>query len=273
VHLLDPAPRRPAEIQRVFRASSAGILAWVVAGVAFAAGFAFLVRTAAPSLHGIAWVVASPLFFACGVALLVAIRAGVGAFRASLREANWILGVARDGVYLNVRSYLNAVPNDPTPTVAFVAFSEIASACKVVERWDLDRGDESTTRLDAFLELALAGVDTAPLAEAVRAEAARVPPERSFLGVRVRTKVLDRPVFVAEPGIVRVRWKRGLLAALEGRVRIEPPRKARMGSGPGRVLDLVRRGDRLAAIAAARSEGARSLAEARSLVEEVERGA
>jgi len=270
VQLLDPSPHRPPGIQRLFRASSAGILAWILLGLACGAGFALAVRTASRSVHGVAWIVAGPLFFACGATLLLAIGGGVGAFVASLSEANWFLGVARDGLYLNVRSYLNAVANDPTPTVVFVPFSEIASACKVTERWDVQRSGESTTQFSAWLELVLADVDTAPLARALEAEVARVPPERSFLGVRVRTKVLDRPVFVEQPGIVRVRWKRGVLSALEGRVRIEPKRKSRFGPDEARIPDLVRRGDRMAAIAAARSRGARSLAEARRIVEEVE---
>ncbi len=273
MRLLDPAPHRPPEIQRVFRASSAAILAWVLAGIGAAAGFALVVRGAGRSVHGLEWIVVGPLFFLCGSVLLLLVRGGIGAFAASLRETNWTLGVARDGVYLNVRSYLNAVANDPSPTVAFVPFSEIASARKVVERWDLQGRRERTTRWDAFLELSIAGADTTPLDEAVRAEAARPAPERSFLGVRVRTKVLDRPVFVDAPGIVRVRWKRGMLSALEGRVRIEGKRKVRMGSGSDLVPDLVRRGDRLAAIAAVRAQGAKNLAEARSLVEEVERRA
>jgi hypothetical protein len=46
-----------------------------------------------------------------------------------------------------------------------------------------------------------------------------------------------------------------------------------MRSGSDAIPDLVRRGDRLAAIAAARAQGAKSLAEARALVEEVERRA
>ena len=271
MHLLDPAPHRPPEIQRVFRASSAAILAWVVGGIGSALVFALGVRVAGRSVHGLEWIVAGPLFFACGSVLLLLIRGGIGAFSASLREPNWVLGVARDGVYLNVRSYLNAATDDPSPTVAFVPFSEIASARKVVERWDLRSRGETTTRYDAFLELALAGVDTSPLADAVRAEAGRPAPERSFLGVRVRTKVLDRPVFVEQPGIVRVRWKRGMLAALEGRVRIGEELKVRAASTPDRIPDLVRRGDRMGAIAAARAQGAKSLAEARSLVEEVER--
>jgi hypothetical protein len=271
VHLLDPAPRRPSEIQRVYRSSSAAILVWVLLGLACAAGFVLAVRTASRSVHGVFWIVAGPMFFVCGATLLLAIRGGIGAFVASLSEANWFLGVARDGLYLNVRSYLNAAPNDPTPTVAFLPFSEIASVCKVTERWDVKSAGESTTQFRAYLELSLPGVDTAPLAQAVQAEAARVPPARSFFGVRVRTKVLDRPVFVEQPGLVRVRWKRGVLSALEGRVRIEANRKVRFGPDDARLPDLVRRGDRVAAIAVARSQGAKSLVEASRIVEEVER--
>lgn len=270
MRILDPSPRRPPGIQRTFGASSAAILVWLLVGLASAAGFGFVARIAKGTFHGTTWVLAGPILLACGAALLLVLLFGVGAFRASLRESNWILGVTRDGLFLNVRSYLNAAP-EPERTVAFIGFSEIASARKTVERWDVDLGGGSTTQDHAFLELALPGVDTAPLAEIVRLEAARVPQERSFLGVRVRTKVHDRPVFVEEPGIVRVRWKRGMLSTLEGRVRIEPRQTVRREPDGTSLLDLVRRGDRMTAIQAARRGTVRSLAEARNLVEEVER--
>jgi len=102
--MLDPAPHRPPEIRRVFRASSAATLAWVLGGIASAFVFALGVRAAGRSVHGLEWLVVGPLFFACGSVLLLLIRGGIGAFAASLRESNWVLGVARDGVYLNVRS-------------------------------------------------------------------------------------------------------------------------------------------------------------------------
>ncbi len=271
MQLLDPSPRRPPGIQRTFGASSAAILVWLLVGLASAAGFGFVVRIAAHTFHGTTWILAGPILLACGAALLLVLLVGVGAFRASLRESNWILGVARDGLFLNLRSYLNAAPDAPERTVAFIGFSEIASARKTVERWDVDLGGESTTQLHAFLELSLTGVDTAPLAEIVRLEAARVPPQRSFLGVRVRTKVHDRPVFVEEPGIVRVRWKRGMLPALEGRVRIEPRRTVRREPDATSLLDLVRRGERMTAIQVVQQGKVRTLAEARQLVEDVER--
>jgi hypothetical protein len=74
VHLLDPAPRRPPEIQRVFRASPAGLLAWVLAGIGASIGFALVVRAAARSVHGLEWIVLGPLFFVFGSVLLLLVR-------------------------------------------------------------------------------------------------------------------------------------------------------------------------------------------------------
>jgi hypothetical protein len=199
-----------------------------------------------------------------------------GALRESLRATNWILATVRDGVFLNLRSFLNSEFEGQDATVVFLSFGEIATAGRVRESYPVRRGEETLHESRSWLELVLSGVDTAHLAEALRIECAKIPPQRSFLGVKTRTKANDRPVLLPSPGVVRVQWRRGMLRALEEHVRIVSPRPIDLsveagGTPEERCLAVLRRGDTIGAVRVLQTDRGMGLSEARRTVDEIER--
>lgn len=102
----------------------------------------------------------TPLFGAFGLAAW-------SLARAQRRPTNWLLGVAPEGVYVKLRSYLNWSIEGDAPCVVLLAWLEIAGV-----RSELGR---------LTLELA-PGVDHAPIAAALAAERERKAPRRCGVG-------------------------------------------------------------------------------------------
>jgi len=272
-------PSRPPSFlgpHRVFRTSPwpAGLaLLWMLV---FAGLF---IRLAAPTVRTIPWFVwllAGPITVVVGAVVLLMASVFLFAWLRCFRSTNWIMIVARSGVYLNLRSYLNADESTEDPTVAFVPFSEIDSVRKVRESWTQRRLDESEFQIRCYLEIDCTA-DTAVVAQAVGTERSRVPPQRSLLGVKMRTKSNDVPVFVPDAGTVRVQWKRGMLGALEGLTHVEEMRKDDISGAlttattEQRCLALLQRGEKIAAVESARQGYGVDLAEARRRVEQLEK--
>jgi hypothetical protein len=128
-----------------------------------------------------------------------------------------------------------------------------------------------------WIQLELVGVGTAPLEAAVRAERERRGPDTRRLGITSRMRFGHVPVFVPAPGIVRLDWLgRGLLRALEAHTTAAEPLELDLRAEPDldrRLADLVRRGDRVRAIALAQREQGLSLLAAREHVDALGRDA
>ena len=233
----------------------------------------------AGSLPWPAWFVIAPMALACGGLWLVCLHAiGQVAYRAML-PSNWLMRVSPAGLVLNLRSYQNAHFPGDGPTVVRLAWPEIARARKVVERSTRrgQRGHETLER-KSWIELELAGGETGEVARLVATERERPGPERSFLGLRSRSRSNHVPVFVERPGVLRVDWVGGdPLRVLGQHVQVGPKLTLDLDKQPGdvdtRLRTLLARGNRLAAYELARNEIGLSLAEAKRRVEELDRKA
>jgi hypothetical protein len=234
---------------------------------------------AARSIPWPAWFLIVPLALVCGGLWLLVLHAvGQVAYRAML-PSNWLMRVSPAGLVLNLRSYQNAhFPNDG-PTVVHFPWAELRCARKVIERSTRrGRGGATTLERKCWIELEVAGVETAALERLVAAERTRHGPERTFLGVRGRSRSNHVPVFVDRPGVLRVDWLgRGALRALGNHIPIGRQHTLDLDKQPGdveaRLRALLARGNRMAAHELARTELGLSLTEARGRVEELERKA
>lgn len=226
-----------------------------------------------------AWIVLAPMALVCGGLWLLCLYAvGQVAYRAML-PSNWLLRVSPSGLALNLRSYQNAhFPNDG-PTVARLAWPELARARKVVERSTRrGRNGHATLERKNWIELELRGIDTSALERLLAAERVRPGPERSFLGVRGRSRSNHAPVFLDRPGVLRLDWVgAGALRALGEHVEVAPRLTIDLdrlaGDVDTRMRALLARGKRMAAIELARRELGLSLADARRRADELERRA
>jgi len=252
------------------------VLDHLVAGLAMA-GVA--VGAVAAPLANAAWrtpaIVGVCLFSAAGVGLMA--RFALNAFRASRRPESWLVRWTPQGLYLRFRSFHNYRFPADTPSVVFVARREIAwlrahaQALEVPDERGPGGARATLRRTVRSVELGLDGADTAGLAAALGAEAAR----RDARGMRVN----DYPVTVTGAGTVRVEMRRpeALLAQLAPyypvrgaeAVAAKPFDAMTRREQEDHILALVQAGEKLAAITAARAVYGCDLAEAKRLVEEL----
>ncbi len=226
-----------------------------------------------------AWFVIVPLTLMGGGLWCICLHAiGQIAYRAML-PSNWLLRVSTRGLVVNLRSYQNAhFPHDG-PTIVRFPWAEVRCARKVLERSTRrGKGGAQTLERKSWIELELAGLDTAELERLIAAERARPGPERSFLGMRGRARSNHVAVFVDRPGLLRIDWVgRDALRALGEHLEIGKQLTLDLDKQPGDVETRLRarlaRGNRMASIELARKELGLSLTEARSRVEELERKA
>lgn len=270
---------RPEPGERVFRHGRIGplvMLAIFSTPLVLGLVLAVLRRADLAALPWYAWIPLGPLALLGGGLLLLVVHALAQVAARSFRASNWLLAVSPAGLVLNLRSYQNAHFESDGPTVLRLAWSEVRCAREVRDVTPRRDGD-ATELTRRWLEIELAGVDTDPIEALVRAERERPAPETRSLGVRSRTRFGHVPAFVAAPGLVRTDWLgRRVLAALGAHVSLEERRS--LAHQPGleverRLADLVRRGDRLAAIDLARRELGLSLTEARARVRDLDRAA
>lgn len=228
------------------------VAALVAFGVLGGAGFGF--SRAWGEVPSMAWLVLGPMaVVGMPILLLVATALG-GAFLASLRPTNWLAYVVSDGVFLNLRSYRNALPpgyreDEPIPTVLFLDLKDVASVGRVVEV-RTETGNRGTRIARApFLDLHLHNDDPAGPTEAIeaacRAEAERPGVPRRTFGITSTTKHHHETVRVPEPGVVRVVGSRALHRALLEHFSEVPERTVDVDLGESRSrLRLVRDRDR-----------------------------
>lgn len=273
------------EKRRLFRH---GVLAELFACLLFIGlplALCWFLRAEILGISGFGLLIAIPMGLFGGLIWMLIVTACLHSLRASLRSTNWLMAVTREGLYLNLRSYRNGHFDGDDPTVALLAFSEIKTAGRFVETRtdyasDKDRRSRRTVS-SYFLELTLDAPECAELAAAVAAERLREAPEqRGFLGIRSRTKFRHDPVRVPHAGVIHVEWKRGMLYALEGRVRTVEPRRVSTtadgigatNAGPQSLENLVdahlERGEKMQALRLVREESNLSLLDAKNFVEE-----
>jgi len=124
------------------------------------------------------------------VALLVA------RLRVYRRPSSWLVLETDDGLYVNLRSYLNNPAPDDAPRVIHIPRDEIAAVGKTHEFRPIAfvRG----TRRDQFsyIDVYLKHEETAAVADVLRAERRAEWPGKRH----------DYPVRVPEPGVIRLVW-------------------------------------------------------------------
>lgn len=154
---------------------------------------------------------APPLFvFVFAMAGLCVILLLVGDLRARLRRTNWLLWLAPEGVWINLRSYQATHLTDP-PTVVFLEYSDLAAAGQrtfsTITRRKNGRG---TYHRDSTLELRLTDSDVTGLQRAINDEHALATQPQTLLGgVTVSNRTCIPPLSAPEPGLIRILWRTG----------------------------------------------------------------
>ena len=273
----EPPDLRPGAGQ-VFRSSGVPELVAALVTLGLLAAGAWGV-TRSGGLPWVAWIGLGPMIL-LGVPLLLTLAVTFfESFAASRRPTNWLACLRRDGLFLNLRSFRNGHFTGSDPTVVFLPLREIAGRRSVVET-HTEQGTRREVRgRQRWLELELhAGIDTDELEIACYLERTREAPETVRLGLRSRTKHHDVPVYVPESGRVRVRWHRGLVQALAGRVEERPALEVDLDRSledlpvEERAREFLRRGQRMAAVRVLRADG-RPLSEASDWVDAEQRRA
>jgi len=274
VELLHAAFLRPEPGERVFRHPRLGYLL-LLPFVCAPLGVALLLVPALDALPWGAWLLLGPVFAFAGALYALVLGSTLQSARRAFGRANWLLRLSPAGLVLNLRSFQNAHFPQDGPTIARLAWSEVARAREVREL--APRGERQASVTTRWLQLELAGVDTAPLEALVRAERERPGPAWRFLGITGRSRSGHVPVWVAAPGVLRCSWPgREALRALEASVSHAEPLVLAPDAQPDveqRLAELVRRGERLRAIAHARAELGLSTTDARARIDELARRA
>jgi hypothetical protein len=163
----------------------------------------------------------------------ILVRWFVGIIVKLWRSSNWVLRIARDGLWINLRSYLNHKLS-PATTVAFLPYDEIAFArehsAKHVER----NNGRTMAWTDRFLELELARASTDELRAALAAELGRQVTRTHLGGLATsRSRYAHVPVTVPGENVIRIAWRgrhdwvspslRRALGELRPRVRVVAP--------------------------------------------------
>ena len=260
----------PAPGERVFRYSPARA---VLGAALFAvAGGALLV--AAPA-GGPGWICDG-----IGGLLLLGVVVTHQFVLARFLPSNWLVRLRDDGLYVQLRSYLNHRFPAGDPTVLVLPFEEVQSARLVRERMEVRTQHEVSEQRRRLIELAVSG-DTTALAQALAAEVARQP------GDGVSTVYRHYPVRLVSPSTIRIEWgvlprAEALLDALSRRTAIAAPLDvvedlSRLDGASAEAQEaalrtLVATGQTVAAIDAVRRLHRCSLAEAKATVDRLAAG-
>lgn len=151
----------------------------------------------------------------------------LSAARAVWKSSNWTVLAARDGLYVNARSYMNHHFPVGDSVIAFLPYREIDSIRVIREKLvipgSIQGHTRQTTQID--LELRLRHAETAEFAQTIEREKSRTPPGR------IRSWSPHRPVEAPALGTILVHWRNGnshltpkverFLEAVAGKVSIE----------------------------------------------------
>jgi hypothetical protein len=217
----------------------------------------------------VGWLGLAPLLAVCVPVYAVILVAAIQITRRAFSPANWLMRLSPAGLTLNLRSFQNAHFPAPEHVVVRLSWREVACVREARDVTPVRDPDQSARR-ERWLQIELAGVDTGPIAAAVKAERERRGPETKRFGITSRTRFGHVPVFVATPGILRTDWMgKSLLPEFERYTRVEELHVFNLNDTPdlaARLAELVRRGDELAAVQLARQELGLTLGEAREHV-------
>ncbi|MEX2091496.1 MAG: hypothetical protein WD971_02405 [Pirellulales bacterium] len=159
---------------------------------------AFLVWQARPSM----WISFPVLSFASLMAMWLS-----GVVVKAFRSTNWLLRISPDGLWINLRSYLNS-DFAPAATVLHVPYQEIESVGEYKVKRSECTSDGTTAWTDHYLDIRL--VDPAPteLAAEIAEERSRVVPG-SHLGGLVTSRSRNNHVPVSMPTdrVLRLAWR------------------------------------------------------------------
>ncbi|MCC6144634.1 MAG: hypothetical protein IT368_12575 [Candidatus Hydrogenedentes bacterium] len=121
-------------------------------------------------------------------------------WRACARPTNWILRQADNGLYINLRSFLNYHLPPEDETVLFLPAHEIAAVGKVYQKLVCPARHGSTVHHSSFIALYLTHEETGPIEARLRQERRRIPHRA------LRKKTLHYPVRLGAPGEIRLLW-------------------------------------------------------------------
>ena len=221
-----------------------------------------------------------------GLGGLVARRL-VGNVLKSWRNSNWLMRIAPDGLWINLRSYLNhELP--PGRTVIHLPYDEIDDVCEHVWKRAEQSSDGTTMWTDRYLDIRL----VVPVAEELRAELAeelRRHVTCSHLGglVKSRSRNGHAPVTISSDDTIRLAWRgrfdwvspplRRILRELEGRVTVGSATHSDLSNLKtltseeidSLTLQLVESGDRMGAVKLLKDRRSYSTTEAHRFVEEL----
>jgi hypothetical protein len=206
-------------------------------------------------------------------------------FRKSLGAQNWLLAYDGGSVTIKFRSFLNAHYPLADVVIVTVTRREIAWLRRTKERVTTQGSEGTESRTSYFLDIGLAdGVDTAPLAEALKAER-RDPP-----GTWSRTRWHDQPLRLVEDGrVLRVTWASqassvtpSLNKTLRQLSSLAPVREqlsrdadytkpaSDQAAKETQIIELIERGEQIAAVKLAKKLYGVSLTQPNKFVEELQ---
>lgn len=207
---------------------------------------------------------------------------------ARFHPSNWLVRMNDSGIYIQYRSYLNYELPPEEPTVVFIDLGEIASARMVKERVETPDPMKPGVRQTQYLrhiELELSG-EIKGLGEALDTERSEPAPEEKHWYGKSSTLYRDYPVSVSAPNAIRIHWDvspgiKAFLEALRPYTAIGEPvsstqdftQMKSLGSDQQKekLRELVARGQMITAISEARRLNGGTLAEAKDMVEALDR--
>ena len=125
----------------------------------------------------------------------------------SLRNTNWLLQIAPDGVWINLRSYQNR-DFAPAATVLFVPYAEIASVSPLVVKRSERNGDRTVVWTDRYLDVQLVDPAAAEVAAEIAEERRRTLPGVHLGGlVTSNSRSNHVPVTLPSDQVLRLAWR------------------------------------------------------------------
>jgi hypothetical protein len=210
-----------------------------------------------------------------------------GRIVSALRSTNWLMRIAPDGLWINLRSYLNR-DFAPSATVLFVPYTEIATASEYTVKRSERSDDGTMVWTERFLDLRLAE----PVSEDVAAE---ISEERrredchEYLGGFVTSRGRNNhvPVLVPDDHTLRLAWRgrsdfivpslKKTLRELAGRCTVGETTKKDVADldkltaeeVDQMIIDCVETGDTFGAIKLLQDKRGFSLTDAKKFVDEL----
>jgi hypothetical protein len=222
-----------------------------------------------------------------GPFILLFLLLSVGFVTARFHPSNWLVRTNQTGLYIQYRSYLNYELPPDDPSVVFLSYGEIASARLIHQRVDTpDISRQNTTQRQylRYIELELSG-DTQALAGALDAEHSEQAPVKKRWYGSSSTLYRDYPVDLTGP-FLRIRWNvvpgtKRFVEMLRPYTVIAEPVYLKEDFSTLKYLDrakqeeklreLLHRGQNMTAIYIARKLYGSSLADAKHMVDGLQR--